>query len=188
MCRHSQPPTERQKRSSASTTVTLPSGNRQCRKRSSPQKSRRRNKVSENSFANFKRKAGRNPGTEAGITNGNFDNKKHTAQRKKFRWRCLHSDNSSRPGKNANYPLGANQTMRTSSKAIPAENAATFPAQEPRKIYEKGGFSMRTGLTKKQKVTEVYYNAKDPTAEVYTHDTKLKKRLLEYAAKFPELC
>ena len=47
---------------------------------------------------------------------------------------------------------------------------------------------MRTGLTKKQKVTEVYYNAKDPTAEVYTDDTKLKKRLLEYAAKFPELC
>ena len=47
---------------------------------------------------------------------------------------------------------------------------------------------MNTGLTKKQKVTEVYYNAKDPTAEVYTHDTKLKKRLLEYAAKFPELC
>ena len=41
---------------------------------------------------------------------------------------------------------------------------------------------MRTGLTKKQKVTEVYYNAKDPTAEVYTHDTKLKKRLLAYAA------
>ena len=47
---------------------------------------------------------------------------------------------------------------------------------------------MRTGLTKKQKVTEVFYNAKDSTAEVYTHDTKLKKRLLEYAAKFPELC
>ena len=34
---------------------------------------------------------------------------------------------------------------------------------------------MKTGLTKKQKVTEVYYNAKDPIAEVYTHDTKLKK-------------
>lgn len=47
---------------------------------------------------------------------------------------------------------------------------------------------MKTGLTKKQKVTEVYYNAKDPTAEVYTHDTKLKKHLLAYAAKFPELC
>lgn len=47
---------------------------------------------------------------------------------------------------------------------------------------------MRTGLTKKQKVTELYYDAKDPTVEIYTHDTKLKKRLLAYATKFPELC
>lgn len=47
---------------------------------------------------------------------------------------------------------------------------------------------MKTGLTKKQKITEVYYNAKDPLAEVYIHDTKLKKRLRDYAAKFPELC
>ena len=47
---------------------------------------------------------------------------------------------------------------------------------------------MKTGLTKKQKVTEVFYNAKDPTAEIYTHDTKLKKRLMAYAAKYPELC
>lgn len=36
---------------------------------------------------------------------------------------------------------------------------------------------MRTGLTKKQKVTEVFYNAKAPTAEIHTHDTKLKKQL-----------
>ena len=47
---------------------------------------------------------------------------------------------------------------------------------------------MKTGLTKKQKVTELYYNAKDPLAEVYTHDTKLKRRLLEYAATYPKLC
>lgn len=47
---------------------------------------------------------------------------------------------------------------------------------------------MKTGLTKKQKITEVFYNAKDPTAEIYTHDTKLKKRLLTYAAQYPELC
>ena len=84
--------------------------------------------------------------------------------------------------------MGAFQLIPTSFGTIPSENYPIFPAQEPRKIYEKGGFSMRTGLTKKQKVTEVYYNAKDPAAEVYTHDTKLKKRLLEYAAKFPELC
>ena len=36
---------------------------------------------------------------------------------------------------------------------------------------------MKTGLKKKQKVTEVYFNAADATAEVYTHDTELKKRL-----------
>jgi len=47
---------------------------------------------------------------------------------------------------------------------------------------------MKTGLTKKQKTTDVYYNAKDPLAEVYTHDTNLKKRLRKYAAKCPELC
>lgn len=47
---------------------------------------------------------------------------------------------------------------------------------------------MKTGLTKKQKITEVYYNAKAPLAEVYTHDTKLKKRLRDYAEKYPELC
>jgi hypothetical protein len=46
---------------------------------------------------------------------------------------------------------------------------------------------MKTGLTKKQKTTDVYYNAKDPLAEVYTHDTNLKKRLWKYAAKYPEL-
>ena len=47
---------------------------------------------------------------------------------------------------------------------------------------------MKTGLTKKQKVTELYYNAKDPIAEIYTHDTKLKRRLLKYAEKYPQLC
>ena len=47
---------------------------------------------------------------------------------------------------------------------------------------------MKTSLTKKQKVTELYYNAKDPLAEIYTHDTGLKKRLLAYATKYPEMC
>ena len=89
------------------------------------------------SFAGSKRKAERKPETETEITNGNFDNKKHTAQRKKFRWRCLHSEISSRPVKNAINPMGAFQAMQTSSKSIPAENAAIFPVQEPRKIYEK---------------------------------------------------
>lgn len=41
---------------------------------------------------------------------------------------------------------------------------------------------------KKQKVTEVYFNERDEFAEVYTHNTELKKRLIAYAAKHPDLC
>lgn len=47
---------------------------------------------------------------------------------------------------------------------------------------------MKTGLSKKQKVTELYFNAQDDLAEVYTHDTELKRRLKTYVAKYPELC
>lgn len=47
---------------------------------------------------------------------------------------------------------------------------------------------MKTDLEKKQKSTEVFYNAKDPAAEVFTHDTKLKRRMREYAEGYPELC
>lgn len=47
---------------------------------------------------------------------------------------------------------------------------------------------MITGLTKQKKVTEIFYNAANPRAEIYTHDTKLKKRLQAYAKKYPKLC
>ena len=47
---------------------------------------------------------------------------------------------------------------------------------------------MKTGLTKKQKVTEFYFNEHDDLAEIYTHNTDLKKRLLAYAKEYPELC
>ena len=47
---------------------------------------------------------------------------------------------------------------------------------------------MITGLTKQEKVTEISYNAAEPRAEIYTHDTKLKKRLQTYAKKYPKLC
>ena len=73
----------------------------------------------------------------------------------------------------------------TSFGTIPSENHPIFPAQELRKNLQFMRIFMRTGLTKKQKVTEVYYNAKDPTAEVYTHDTKQKKRLLALCNPIP---
>ena len=47
---------------------------------------------------------------------------------------------------------------------------------------------MKTGLTRKQKVTEFYFNEHDDPAEIYTHNTDLKKRLLAYAKEYPELC
>ena len=47
---------------------------------------------------------------------------------------------------------------------------------------------MKTGLTRKQKVTEFYFNEHDGLAEIYTHNTVLKNRLLAYAKEYPELC
>lgn len=47
---------------------------------------------------------------------------------------------------------------------------------------------MKTGLTRKQKVTEFFFNEHDDLAEIYTHNTDLKKRLLAYAQQYPELC
>lgn len=40
---------------------------------------------------------------------------------------------------------------------------------------------------KKRKVTELYFNEYDDTAEIYTYNTKLKKRLTAYATH-PDLC
>ena len=47
---------------------------------------------------------------------------------------------------------------------------------------------MKTGLTRKQKVTEFYFNKHDDLAEIYTHNTDRKKRLLAYAKEYPDLC
>lgn len=43
-------------------------------------------------------------------------------------------------------------------------------------------------MKRKQKITEFFFNEQDSTAEVYTHNTDLKKRLLAYAQAHPELC
>ena len=43
-------------------------------------------------------------------------------------------------------------------------------------------------MKRKQKITEFFFNEQDSTAEVYTHNTDLKKRLLTYAQTYPHLC
>ena len=47
---------------------------------------------------------------------------------------------------------------------------------------------MRTGLSKKQKATNIYFNEADSIIEVCTYNTALKKRLTEFAGKYPSEC
>ena len=47
---------------------------------------------------------------------------------------------------------------------------------------------MRTGLTKQEKITEIYFDEKEPTIYIRTHNTDLKKRLLDYSIRYPAIC
>ena len=47
---------------------------------------------------------------------------------------------------------------------------------------------MRTGLSKKQKTTSIFFDEASPIIEVCTYNTSLKKRLREYAGKYPAEC
>ena len=47
---------------------------------------------------------------------------------------------------------------------------------------------MRTGLTKRQKTTEIFFDETKSRITVYTHNTDLKKRLLAYSRKYPAVC
>ena len=47
---------------------------------------------------------------------------------------------------------------------------------------------MRTGLTKKQKTTVIYFDEHSRIIEVQTHNTDLKKRLTAFTAKYPQWC
>ena len=47
---------------------------------------------------------------------------------------------------------------------------------------------MRTGLTKREKTTAIYFDEYGDMIEVQTHNTDLKKRLTAFAAKYPQCC
>ena len=47
---------------------------------------------------------------------------------------------------------------------------------------------MKTGLTKKQKTTAIYFDKDSRMIEVQTHNTDLKKRMSAFAKKHPECC
>ncbi len=44
---------------------------------------------------------------------------------------------------------------------------------------------MRTGLTKQEKTTDIWFDEKDPLIHIRTHNTALKKRLAAYAEQHP---
>ena len=47
---------------------------------------------------------------------------------------------------------------------------------------------MKTGLSKKQKTTNIYFNEADNMIEVCTYNTDLKNRLTRYAMQYPDEC
>ena len=47
---------------------------------------------------------------------------------------------------------------------------------------------MRTGLTRKQKTTVIYFDEASDMIEVQTHNTDLKRRLRDFTQKHPQFC
>ena len=47
---------------------------------------------------------------------------------------------------------------------------------------------MRTGFSKKQKTTSIFFDEASPIIEVCTYNTSLKNRLSEYSEKYPAEC
>ena len=77
------------------------------------------------------------------------------------------------------------------------EKSPFSPSQEPKKTPEKHpycvteaqkGACMRTGLTKQEKTTDIWFDEKDPLIHIRTHNTDLKKRLAAYAGQHPDQC
>ena len=74
---------------------------------------------------------------------------------------------------------------------------SALDGQEPEKTPEKcpycvtgaqKGAYMRTGLTKQEKTTDIWFDEKDPLIHIRTHNTDLKKRMLAYSRRYPENC
>ena len=47
---------------------------------------------------------------------------------------------------------------------------------------------MRTGLTKQEKTTDIWFDEKEPLIHIRTHNTDLKNRLTAYAVAHPDQC
>ena len=47
---------------------------------------------------------------------------------------------------------------------------------------------MKTGLTKQEKTTDIWFDEKDTLIHIRTHNTDLKRRLAAYTKQYPDEC
>ena len=47
---------------------------------------------------------------------------------------------------------------------------------------------MRTGLTKRETTTDIWFDEKEPLIHIRTHNTDLKKRLAACVEQYPDIC
>ncbi len=85
------------------------------------------------------------------------------------------------------------ENVHISDEDIAADNAYVYIDKEltrasKRAIETLGEKDMKTGLTKKQKRTSIYFTEADEFVEICTYNTDFKKRLTEFAAKYPAEC
>jgi hypothetical protein len=62
-----------------------------------------------------------------------------------------------------------------------------FQFKSREKLRKTGGI-MKTGLTKREKTTAIYFDEYGSMIEVQTHNTDLKKRLTAFAERYPQCC
>ena len=99
--------------------------------------------------------------------------------------------------KNRIFDAGNASDEECIAGAFSIEKSPFSPSQEPEKTPEKHpycvtgaqkGKFMRTGLTKQEKTTEIYFDEKEPIIYIRTHNTDLRNRLTEYSRKYPAAC
>ena len=99
--------------------------------------------------------------------------------------------------KNRIFDAGNASDEECIAGAFSIEKSPFSPSQEPEKTLEKHtycvtgaqkGEFMRTGLTKQEKTTDIWFDEKGPLIHIRTHNTGLKKRLAAYAGQHPDQC
>ena len=109
----------------------------------------------------------------------------------------LSASDGQEPEKNRNLAITAAPTNHSPSGRFLSSKTLFSPSQEPEKTPEKcpycvtgaqKGKFMRTGLTKQEKTTDIWFDEKAPLIHIRTHNTALKKRLLAYSRRYPAIC